>query len=49
MTLHELQALKTRLDQGVILHKGQWLEILAWAIELTKHHEGKESSNASER
>ncbi len=49
MTLKELQEIKGRLDQGVILHKGQWLEILEWAIELTKHHEGKESSNASER
>lgn len=44
MTLNELQSLKTRLDQGVILHKGQWLEILEWAIELTKHHEGRRAA-----
>lgn len=42
MTLQELQQIKDSLSQGVMIHKGKWLEVLEWAIELTKHHDGVE-------
>lgn len=45
MTLQELNDLKSRLDMGVMLHKSAWLEILDWAIEVTKHHEGWNDSD----
>lgn len=42
MTLTELTELKSRRDQGVLISREQWYEVLLWAIELTKHHEGVE-------
>lgn len=47
MTLQELQQIKDSLSQGVMIHKGKWLEVLEWAITLTEHHEtGKGPKNA---
>lgn len=45
MTLNELQQIKDSLDKGVMIHKGKLVEVLEWAIELTKHHEGKEKKD----
>ena len=42
MQLEELQQIKDSLSQGVMIHKGKWIEVLEWAIELTKHHERRE-------
>lgn len=45
MTLDELKQIKDSLSQGVIVSKPSWIEVLEWAIELTKHHEGKEKKD----
>lgn len=39
MTLQELEELKQRRDQGVLISREQWYSVLLWAIEVTKHHE----------
>lgn len=47
MTLTELTELKSSRDDGVLISREQWYEVLLWAIELTKHHEaGKGPKNA---
>ena len=33
MTLQELQQIKDSLSQGVMIHKGKWIEVLDAAIE----------------
>lgn len=33
MTLEELKQIKDSLSQGVMIHKGKWLEVLDAAIE----------------
>lgn len=45
MLLQELIDLKARRDQGVLIDRLKWGEILDWAIEVTAHHEGVEQSN----
>lgn len=42
MTLQELTELKARRETGVLIDRLKWAEILDWAIELTKHHEGSD-------
>lgn len=39
MRLEKLQEIKDSIDKGVIVSKPSWLEVLDWAIELTKDHE----------
>jgi hypothetical protein len=41
MNLQELQQVKKDLDQGVLVSKKTWLQVLEWATELTKHHEAQ--------
>lgn len=48
MTLQELIELKDRRATGVLIHREKWTEILEWAIELTKHHEGHDKKSSEE-
>lgn len=40
MTLDELKQIKDSLSQGVMIHKGKWLEVLDAAIEAKKFEAG---------
>lgn len=37
MTLEELKQIKDSLSQGVMIHKGKWIEVLDTAIELAEN------------
>jgi len=47
MTLKELKQVKADVDNGIMVSKSTWLNVLEWAITLTEHHEtGKGPKNA---
>lgn len=45
MTMEELQQVKKYTEQGIMVSKSTWANVLNWAIELTKHHEGESNAN----